>query len=83
MEMHLQLGAALIGDYDKTDSSFAYDVCEVGFYEEITIPRGAVTDAWFSMDYYLRDGLESNDFLIFCKINGDLVYTRGFGKFLI
>ncbi len=76
------LGAAIIGDYDNSDYSFAYDICEVGFYEEITVPRGAVTNAWFSMDYYLQDGLQSNDFLIFCKINGDLVYTRGFGTIL-
>ncbi|MBN2157415.1 MAG: hypothetical protein JW776_15320 [Candidatus Lokiarchaeota archaeon] len=76
------LGASFIGDYDSYDGSYDYYIGEVGFYEEFIVPRGKVTDAWFSMDYYLNKGLESNDFLIYCKINGEFVYTRGFGTII-
>ncbi len=69
---------AVIEGIDSAPSYSYEDGDEAGFYQDLTIPRGKVVDAWVSMDYNLLRGIETNDNFAFIKINGDTVYTRGF-----
>ncbi|MHA1453063.1 MAG: hypothetical protein ACTSRD_09400, partial [Promethearchaeota archaeon] len=71
------IGGVIFGDFDGT--FHRYKESEAGFYQMKSIPRGRVVDASFSMDYYLQSGIDTNDFYIYCRINDELIYTRGFG----
>ncbi len=51
---------------------------ESGIYQEVSIPRGKVTDAWISMDYFLLRGVRTDDMYLFLKINDQIIYKRGF-----
>jgi hypothetical protein len=54
-----------------------YDYAEI--YQNLTIPRGKVIDAYLNFNYLAEFALESNDFYIFAKINGQEIYSIGFG----
>lgn len=59
--------------------SYSYEDGDiVGFYQDFTIPRGELIDAWVSMDYNLLRGIKTNDNYAYIKVNGETVYTRGF-----
>ncbi len=69
---------AIIEGIDSAPSYSYEEGDEAGFYQDLTIPRGEVIDAWVSMDYNLLRGIETNDNFAFLKINGEIVYSRGF-----
>ncbi len=46
-------------------------------YQNLTIPRGKVIDAYISFNYYAEFAMESNDNFIYFKINNNKVYTLG------
>jgi len=46
-------------------------------YQNLTIPRGKVIDAYISFDYYAEFAMESNDNYIYLEINNNKVYTLG------
>ncbi|NVM45334.1 MAG: hypothetical protein HWN79_10485, partial [Candidatus Lokiarchaeota archaeon] len=59
--------------------SYSYEDGDIaGFYQDFTIPRGELIDAWVSMDYNLLRGITTNDNYAYIKVNGETVYTRGF-----
>ncbi|TFG18633.1 MAG: hypothetical protein EU530_08620, partial [Promethearchaeota archaeon] len=74
---HSALGVVIEGI--DSAPSYSYEDGDIaGFYQDFTVPRGEVTDAWVSMDYNLLRGINTNDNYAFIKINGETVYTRGF-----
>ncbi len=48
-------------------------------YQNITIPRGSVTDAYISFDYYADYAMDSNENFIYCEINNKRIYSKGLG----
>ncbi|NVM17136.1 MAG: hypothetical protein HWN80_05420 [Candidatus Lokiarchaeota archaeon] len=59
--------------------SYSYEDGDIaGFYQNFTIPRGKLIDAWVSMDYNILRGINTNDNYAYIKVNGETVYTRGF-----
>ncbi len=48
-------------------------------YQNITIPRGAVIDAYFSFDYFAEEAMDSNENYIYCEINNIKIYSKGLG----
>jgi hypothetical protein len=59
--------------------SYSYEDGDIaGFYQNFTIPRGELIDAWVSMDYNLLRGIDTNDNYAYLKVNGETIYTRGF-----
>ncbi|HME53728.1 MAG TPA: hypothetical protein VKM55_15985 [Candidatus Lokiarchaeia archaeon] len=48
------------------------------FSQDIPVPRGRVTNAYLHMDYYAEKIMPSNDFSVYCAINGSVVWSRGF-----
>jgi len=54
-----------------------YDFSEI--YQNLTIPRGAVVNAYINFDYYAEFALESNDFYLCVKLDNQEIYSIGFG----
>ena len=50
----------------------------VEIYQNITIPRGEVIDGYISFDYYAESVIASNEFYIYCAIDNQIVYNKGF-----
>lgn len=48
-------------------------------YQNITIPRGSVIDAYISFDYYAEFAMDSNENYIYCEINNKKIYSKGLG----
>jgi len=46
-------------------------------YQNITIPRGFVNDAYISFDYNVPFGYRTNNNYLYCKINNKKVYSKG------
>jgi len=71
----------LMGDpYRDGDMAASYsedDFSEI--YQNITIPRGAVSDAYISFDYYAEYAMDSNENYIYYEINNKRVYSKGLG----
>ncbi|MFX0047735.1 MAG: hypothetical protein ACFE8G_06145, partial [Candidatus Hermodarchaeota archaeon] len=63
-------------DFDYTQGAFSE------LYQNITIPRGSIKDAYLSFDYNVPFGLESNDNYIYFKINNKKVYSKGMGDII-
>ncbi|MHA1376192.1 MAG: hypothetical protein ACTSR7_18090 [Promethearchaeota archaeon] len=47
-------------------------------YQKITIPRGEVIDGYISFDYYAESAIASNEFYVYCAIDDQIVYNKGF-----
>ena len=52
----------------------------VELYQNITIPRGEVIDGYVSFDYYAESAIASNEFYIYCAIDNQIIYNKGFGN---
>jgi hypothetical protein len=48
-------------------------------YQNISIPRGSVIDAYISFDYYAESAMDSNENYIYCEINNKKIYSKGLG----
>ncbi|KKK41904.1 MAG: hypothetical protein Lokiarch_39000, partial [Candidatus Lokiarchaeum sp. GC14_75] len=73
----------LVGDpFRDIDDDMGASYSEDDFseiYQNITIPRGAVSDAYISFDYYAEYAMDSNENYIYCEINNKRVYSKGLG----
>ncbi|MFX1278161.1 MAG: hypothetical protein ACFFA3_02020 [Promethearchaeota archaeon] len=68
----------LYGEVDTLPYIFSYS--EGAFseiYQNISIPRGRIINAYLSFDYNVPFGLKSNDNYIYFEINNQRVYSRG------
>jgi len=58
---------------------FSYEQSDTSeFNQLISVPRGAIMDAYFSLDYYPDKVMGSNDFELYVAINGTVIFSRGF-----
>ena len=65
------------GDYIDPET-FDYDIGTFSeAYQDLTIPRGQVIDAYLKFDYYLEFGLETNDNFMYASINNQKAFSRG------
>jgi len=74
--------AMWVGLYPELVYSEEYDYDEGAFsevYQNISIPRGQVHDAYLSFDYYVQNGLDTNENYIYFQVNKQKVYSRGMG----
>ena len=51
-------------------------------YQNFTIPRGFVNDAYISFDYNVPFGYRTNNNYLYCKINNKKVYSKGMGDII-
>ncbi|MHA1625545.1 MAG: hypothetical protein ACTSWH_10490, partial [Promethearchaeota archaeon] len=49
----------------------------VELYQNITIPRGDVIDGYISFDCYAESAIASNEFIIYCAIDNQIIYNKG------
>ena len=71
---------SLMGDPSRDiglDATY-YGKDYVELYQNITIPRGEVIDGYISFDYYAESAIASNEFFIYCAIDNQIVYNKGF-----
>jgi len=47
------------------------------YQDNIIVPRGKVLDAYLSFDYYTQFALDANNIIMYMKINGEKVYSKG------
>jgi len=69
-----------VGLYGEFISQEEFDYTEGAFseiYQNITIPRGSIKDAYISFDYNVPFGLKSNDNYMYLKVNDKVVYSKG------
>ncbi len=52
-------------------------------YQNITIPRGSVVDAYISFDYYPEFCIDDNNIFIYLEINKKKIYSKGLGDIAI
>ena len=74
--------AMYVGLYGTYIDYYDFDYIKGAFselYQNISIPRGSVINAYISFDYNVPFGLESNDNYIYFKINNNKVYSKGMG----
>ncbi|MFX1355858.1 MAG: hypothetical protein ACFFA8_01115 [Promethearchaeota archaeon] len=75
--------AAYVATYaDYIDyNEFSYeDNAFSEIYQNFTVPRKAITEAYVSFDYYCEFGLETNDNYIYVAINNQKIYSKGMGE---
>jgi hypothetical protein len=73
---------SLAGDinYDPVKESTTYfdnDFAEI--YQNMTIPRGKIVDAYISFDYYAQYAMDSNENFIYFQINDKKIFSKGLG----
>ena len=68
------INITLAGTPGTGNSYSYYRLDESGAYQELTIPRGRVTDAWISMDYNVLRGINNAEMILVFKINDQIVY---------
>ncbi|MFX1568497.1 MAG: hypothetical protein ACFFCV_09025 [Promethearchaeota archaeon] len=72
---------SLIGNpYRDGDMGATYyedDFAEI--YQNLTIPRGSVIDAYINFDYYAEYAMDSNENFIYCEINNKRIFSKGLG----
>jgi len=72
---------SLVGEHDRDVGEamgvtyYEGDYSEL--YQNITIPRGRVIDAYFSFDYYGESVMDSNENFLYCEINNKKIYSKG------
>jgi len=71
---------SLVGDPSRDGAMVAtyYENNYVELYQNISIPRGQVIDGYISFDYYAESAIASNEFYIYCAIDNQIVYNKGF-----
>ena len=47
------------------------------YQEDISVPRGKIIDASLSFDYYTQFALDTNNIIMYMKVNGEKVYSKG------
>jgi hypothetical protein len=72
---------SIVGEHDRdvgeTMGVTYYDGDYSELYQNITIPRGKVIDAYFSFDYYGESVMDSNENFLYCEINNKKIYSKG------
>jgi len=66
--------------YSEKKSSWEFDYEQGAFselYQNLTIPRGNVINAYISFDYYVQNGLDTNENYIYFQINKHKIYSIG------
>lgn len=69
-----------IGLYPELVSSSEYSYDQGAYselYQNLTVPRGQVQDAYLSFDYYVQNGLETNENYLYFQINNKKVFSMG------
>lgn len=66
------------GENTGTGQYTYYSNDESAIYQNLSIPRGNVKNAWFSYDYLFMQGLPTNDLYLFLRINNEYIDTIGF-----
>lgn len=71
--MYVGLYGAYVNEeeFDYTEGTFTE------FYQNITIPRGKVVEAYLEFDYNAEYGIDTNDNNIYVKLNNQKIYSRG------
>ncbi|MFX0012813.1 MAG: hypothetical protein ACFE9R_21050, partial [Candidatus Hermodarchaeota archaeon] len=77
--MFVSLSGDIEYDVDR-DSTTYFDNDYTEIYQNITIPRGRVIDAYISFDYYAEYAMDSNENYIYFQINNNKVYSKGLGE---
>jgi hypothetical protein len=73
----------LYGELISSPNQFGYIAGAFSeLYQNFTVPRGHIKDAYLSFDYNIPFGLRSNDIYIYFKINNKKVYSRGMGDII-
>ena len=67
----------LYGEYINYDQFYYTEGAFSELYQNITIPRGFVNDAYISFDYNVPFGYRTNNNYLYCKINNKKVYSKG------
>lgn len=66
------------GWYDDIETFVFYENTFTELYQDnIIVPRGKVLDAYLSFDYYVQFALDANNIIMYMKINGEKVYSKG------
>ncbi|MFX0008556.1 MAG: hypothetical protein ACFFAV_17735, partial [Candidatus Hermodarchaeota archaeon] len=76
--MFVALNSELSADGDYWDAVY-YENDFAEIYQNITIPRGKVIDAYISFDFYAQCAMDSNENFIYFQINNKKVYSKGLG----
>jgi hypothetical protein len=76
--MFVALYSEISPDLPQYDAVY-YEGDFMELYQNITIPRGAVIDAYISFDYYAEFAMDSNENFIYCEINNKKIYSKGIG----
>ncbi|MHA2050002.1 MAG: hypothetical protein ACW986_10330 [Promethearchaeota archaeon] len=69
-----------VGLYGEYNDIYDFDYTEGAFseiYQNFSVPRGYIKDAYLSFDYNVPFGLKSNDNYLYLEINNQKVYSRG------
>lgn len=72
--------AIQVGLYSELISSSEFNYTEGKFsevYQNLTIPRGEVHNAYISFEYYLQNGMDTNENFMYCQINDKRIYSKG------
>ena len=72
-----------VQDRGTPDVFDAYDYWDGDFAEltqNLTIPRGDVSNAWVSMDYNIMHGFPEGDLYIYIAINGQEIFSKSFNQ---
>ena len=77
---------SLVGEPYRTTDSLGYHPFAVSYYnanyteiyQNLTIPRGEVRDAYISFDYYAESAMKTNELFLYCEINNQKIYSIGF-----
>ncbi|MEJ2248911.1 MAG: hypothetical protein P8Y97_04535 [Candidatus Lokiarchaeota archaeon] len=73
--MYLSLYGYPDDTYDFASLYFENDYAE--FSQNLSIPRGSVTNAYLSFDYYAESAMETNENYIYIEVNNEKVYSIG------
>jgi len=81
MENETAMYVSLVGELDRVTTVrttyYENDFSEI--YQNITIPRGQIIDAYISFDYYAEFAMKSNENFLYCEINNKKIYSKGLG----
>lgn len=74
-----------VGLYGEYNDYYQFGYTNGAFselYQNISIPRGFVKDAYISFDYNVPFGYRTNNNYLYCKINNKKVYSKGMGDII-
>ncbi|MBY8985771.1 MAG: hypothetical protein KGD65_11920 [Candidatus Lokiarchaeota archaeon] len=67
----------LYGTYVSSEEFIYTEGTFTEFYQNISIPRGQVIDAYLQFEYNAEFGIDTNDNNIYVKINNQKIYSKG------